>query len=168
MYAAAQLGDAEFAWIRAQPATLRVDDVFLCHGTPASDVRPLLETLAEGRLHIASQADVTARLGDTSAPVVACGHTHVPRVMRSAAGQLLVNPGSVGLPAYEDDQPSRYVVENGSPDARYAILRDGPAGWAADLVSVPYDHAAMAALAQAHGRNDWAHALATGFVTACL
>lgn len=163
-YAAAQLDAAAFDWIRGLPATARVDDVFLCHGTPTSDCRPLLETLAHGRLHLASAIDIDARLGGERAAVVSCGHTHLPRMARSAAGKLLVNPGSVGLQAYTDDQPSHYVVENGAPDARYAILHAGPTGWSVEHVAVPYDHASMVVLAQARGFDEWAHALMTGYV----
>jgi hypothetical protein len=32
----------------------------------------------------------------------------------------IVNPGSVGLPAY--DAPSLHYIENGSPYARYAVI----------------------------------------------
>ena len=34
----------------------------------------------------------------------------------------MVNPGSVGLPAYHNPMPEPYVVETGSPAARYPVL----------------------------------------------
>jgi hypothetical protein len=52
---------------------------------------------------------------------------------------LIVNPGSVGLQAYDDEHPHPHVVENGAPHARYAIV-EKPAGWQVDLRAVPYDH----------------------------
>jgi hypothetical protein len=86
--------------------------------------------------------------------------------VKLASGLLIVNPGSVGLPAYDDAHAypkSRYHrVENGSPDARYAVLERAPDGWVCQLISVPYDHESMAALADQRGRPDWAHALRTG------
>ena len=85
--------------------------------------------------------------------------------MRSARGQLLVNPGSVGLGAYDDELPEPHVVETGSPDARYAMLERLPGGgWTAALLSVPYHHEAMAQLAQQRGRPEWAQALRTGYL----
>jgi len=98
--AAAQLTARERAWLAALPATgWFTPEVFLCHGTPDSDTEALLETFAPDQPRIGTAAEVEARLTVT-APVVLCGHTHLPRAMRSRSGQLLVNPGSVGLPAW--------------------------------------------------------------------
>jgi hypothetical protein len=83
-------------------------------------------------------------------------------VLRTAAGQLLVNPGSVGLQAYEWDRPFPHRIENGAPDAHYAIVERAHGQWQAQLLAVPYDHESMALLAQARGMADWVHALRTG------
>lgn len=56
-------------WLRSLPATARPrPDVLLCHGTPHSDVQPLLETHERGRgLRMASHDEVLHRLrGPTS------------------------------------------------------------------------------------------------------
>jgi hypothetical protein len=88
--------------------------------------------------------------------------------VRTGKGQLLVNPGSVGLPAFDDTKPSYHVVETGSPDARYALLENQTSGWTAALLSVSYDFEPMARLADQHSRPDWAHALRTGYVLSAL
>jgi hypothetical protein len=98
--------------------------------------------------------------------VVACGHSHVPRAVRSARGQLLVNPGSVGLPAFDARRPFPHAIENRSPDARYAIVEKRAGRFAAELRAVPYDHESMAKLARLRRREDWAHALTTGYALA--
>ena len=59
----------------------------------------------------------------------------------------VVNPGSVGLPAYDDVHPFKHIIETGSPHARYAIIEQTTAGWQIDLRSVPYDFEPMALLA---------------------
>ena len=92
-----------------------------------------------------------------------CGHTHVPRLMQWGS-VLIVNPGSVGPPAYAGDHPNPHVIENGTPHARYAMLEKTRQGWQVDLRAVPYDHLAQAAVASRQGRDDWAHALATGSI----
>ena len=86
----------------------------------------------------------------------------MPRVVRASSGQLIVNPGSVGLPAYDDIHPYPHAVETGSPDARYAIVERSEGVWNSTLVAVRYGHEAMASLALAHQRPDWACALSTG------
>jgi putative phosphoesterase len=162
-FAHARLGVKEFAWIASLTHTHRLSaDVMLCHGTPASDLEYFLETVAPDEFRAATQAEIDARTGDVDAALVACGHTHVPRVARASGGQLIVNPGSVGLPAYDDIHPHPHAVETGSPNARYAIVEQRDGDWTARLVAVPYDHTAMAKLALENGRPDWAHALATG------
>lgn len=163
-YAHAQLTETEFAWLRSLKPWVRLnDEVFLCHGSPRSDHEYLLETLDGAALRLARPAEVAERLAGEPSTVVACGHTHVPRVVR-LGGQLLVNPGSVGLQAYSDDHPVVHHVEGGSPDARYAILERTPGGWHCEHHSVPYDHEAMAVLAEQRHRPEWAVALRTGYM----
>jgi predicted phosphodiesterase len=166
-YARSQLGTAELTWIAGLPhCRAWGDEVFLCHGTPASDAEYFLESVVPGHLRVATRAEVTHRLGRTNAAVIACGHTHVPRLLRNATGQLLVNPGSVGQPAYDDDQPVYHAVESGAPDARYAIVEQRDGRWNALLIAVPYDHESMAALALRNGRPDWECILRHGYVPA--
>ncbi|HMC15506.1 MAG TPA: metallophosphoesterase family protein [Albitalea sp.] len=168
-HAVARLDERRRAWLAWLPQTLRLaDDVFCCHGTPDSDLVYFLETVTPGGLRAATQAEAGERAGDALRgmpdAVILCGQSHVPRVMRLADGRLVVNPGSVGLQAYDAGQPHAHAVENGSPHARYAVLRREPAGWQVELRSVPYDHEAAARLAEANDRGDWADALRTGFV----
>ena len=115
-YTHSQLRSEAFEWMaKLLPAQSLNEEVFLCHGTPRSDIEYFLETVDAPRVRAATQDEIDERLGPVSAAVVICGHTHIPRVVRSSAGQLLVNPGSVGLQAYGDDNPAYHVVENHSP-----------------------------------------------------
>jgi predicted phosphodiesterase len=168
VHARAQLGPAHLAWMASLTHSMPFgDDVWLCHGTPRSDIEYFLETVEPGGVRIASPAEVQQRLGGVRASLVLCGHTHHPRALRApAGGPLIVNPGSVGLQAYDDDHPYPHLIENGSPDARYAIVERTPDGWTAALVAVPYAHEAMAELAEINGRPDWAIALRTGWMSA--
>ncbi|WP_374338117.1 metallophosphoesterase [Leeia sp.] len=162
-YAREQLGEAELAWLAAQHHSQRLtDEVWLCHGSPGSDVTTLLQTGERP----ASPQEIEARLGHVSAELILCGHSHIPRNVRTRQGQWIVNPGSVGLQAYRDDHPWPHVVENGSPDARYALVERLAAGqWRVELRSVPYAHEAAAALAVQRQRLEWAQALRTGYLS---
>lgn len=164
-FARAQLDADALAWMASLHPSHRLNhEVFLCHGTPTSDVHYFLETADTHGIRMASAQELAERRGDTSAALLACGHTHIPRLMRSPDGCLYLNPGSVGLPAYDDDQPFPHWVENGSPDARYAIAERKPNGtWHGQLISVPYDFAIAAHKARQEGREDWAIALQTGY-----
>ena len=165
------LGAAQLAWLASLAPSFRYSpDVLLCHGTPGSDCAYFLETVEPTHVRAATQAEIKARLGTAvDAQLVLCGHTHVPRAVRAGAGPLIVNPGSVGLQAYDDLHPYPHVIENGSPDARYAIVErpDRGGAWSAALIAVPYAHCAeMAALARSRQREDWAAALASGYIHA--
>jgi predicted phosphodiesterase len=163
-YARMQLGEAELSWMRSLPGTGRLGaEVFLCHGTPDSDLVYFLETVEGGAIRAATPAEVEARSGAGTAPVIACGHSHTPRVVRTGRGQLIVNPGSVGLQAFHVDEPYRHSVVNGSPEARYALLEKGVDGWEARILKVAYDPAPMARLAALRGRPAWERALLTGY-----
>ncbi len=165
-HARAELGAAELDWLRTlQPARQWAPDVFLCHGTPRSDCEHFLETPHDGQLRLATAAEIAERLGAQASVLVACGHSHLPRLLRTACGQVLVNPGSVGLQAYVDDEPERYVVERGTPDAQYAVVERSGNTWHGGLIALPYDHRAMAALARRNGRPEWERALLTGYIS---
>jgi len=165
-YARAQLDRAALEWIAGLgPCMAYAADVLLCHGSPRSDLEYLLETVEPGGLRLARAAELDERLDGAAAALVVCGHSHLARCLRTGRGQLVVNPGSVGVPGFVASQPYPHVVENGSPDARYAIVERRGALWQATLVAVPYDFAPMARLALQRGRVEWHRALATGYPT---
>ena len=181
-YAARALQPPERAWLAALPATQwLLEDVLLCHGTPASDLVYFMESVTSGYgvdgqrgVRAATSSELGERASQTppgsartglAASLILCGHTHVPRAMSLPNGPLVVNPGSVGLQAYDDLHPLPHVIENGSPDAHWALVeRDRRGAWHVQLRTTPYDWRVAAERAQANGRGDWADALASGFV----
>jgi len=152
-------------WLSKLPATMWLaDDVFLCHATPASDVECFLEYIRDGELIPAALREIEVRARPCAASLIFCGHTHIPRVARLTNGQVIVNPGSVGIQAYEGHHPTDHIVEIGSPHARYALVEESAGGWIAELIAVPYDWEAAARIAERQARPDWVRALRTGFV----
>ncbi|MFZ6760072.1 metallophosphoesterase family protein [Undibacterium sp. Ji50W] len=161
VYAHQQITTAQRDWITSLKPVLRLtEEVLLCHGTPDSDNTTLLQVADRN----ATAQEVKDRLGQQTAAVIACGHSHVARSVRTVAGQLIVNPGSVGHPAYEYDYPYPHVIESGSPDARYAIVEKMSHGWTASLINVPYAYQQMVDLAASRGREDWVRALRSGYM----
>lgn len=162
------LSAAHMAWTRSLPKTLRLagDEVFACHGSPAGgDLDYLLEDVGGGRAVLAHDDAIRPRLaGIGSARLVLCGHTHMPRVVQVGA-VTVVNPGSIGMPAYTDDNPVRHVIETGSPHARYAMATRRPGGtWSVDLRTVVYDWDRAAQQAQKNGMPGVARWTSTGRV----
>jgi putative phosphoesterase len=167
---AGEISSAHRAWLASAPPTMWLtDDVFVCHGTPHSDLHYWLETVTEDfgqndspGVRAATQAEVIQRLGSgqhLQASLIICGHTHVPRVVSlpsPTGGHLMtiVNPGSVGLPAYDDIHPFQHHIETGSPHARYAMAEKTSAGWRVELRCAMYDFESMARLAESRQRPD--------------
>lgn len=162
-HAARSLRPDQRDWISSLPPTLWLsDEVFLCHGTPGEDLTYFLEQLTAAGFGPAPEALVEQRAGDCTASLILCGHSHIPRVVRLRDGRTVVNPGSVGLQAYEDDHPHPHRVEMGSPHARYALIERTPEGWVTESRSVSYGWEGAARLAEARDRRDWSTALRTG------
>lgn len=162
----AQLDAAHLDWLRSLPVDLIYrDEVYLCHATPENDNLYWLEVAtADGSVVLRPQAEIEALAKGIDCPLILCGHTHIPRMIALSGGRLIVNPGSVGCPAYEDDTPYPHKVETGHAMASYAVLEKTAPGWAVQFRNVGYDNIAMSVLAKANGRPEWAAALATGRV----
>ena len=142
-FARCRLSAVHLDWIKALPKTLQLMDgeLFACHGSPAGgDLDYLLEDVESGRPTLASESAIRPRLkGIGPAHLTLCGHTHMPRVVQ-IGGVLVVNPGSIGMPAYTDDNPVPHAIETGTPHARYAVVTRRPGGqWSAELHAVAYD-----------------------------
>jgi predicted phosphodiesterase len=157
------LGEDPIHWLHDLPKTMAVgEDLYLCHGTPASDMAYLLEDIMEGLPEVRSEGAIRELLQGVRQPMVLCGHTHIPRVVELSTGQVIVNPGSVGVQAYDDIDPVRYRMQTFSPHACYSILEKNSHGWNVSLERVAYDHHAASEYARQMGRDDWAQGIATG------
>jgi diadenosine tetraphosphatase ApaH/serine/threonine PP2A family protein phosphatase len=163
-HAHGQLSARHFDWIRKLPVEMVFhDEVYLCHATPHDDNVYWLETVTpDGSVTIRPQAEIEAFAAGIEQPLILCAHSHVARMVQLADGRMIVNPGSVGCPGYEDVLPYPHKVEVGHALACYAILEKTERGWAPEFRTVAYDHMAMSRLAGENGRTEWAQVLATG------
>lgn len=156
------LSDEHLGWLASLPLQLRVGDILMFHGSPNADTDYFLWQVTEQGAIPQTPRPVNDWAGEPSASLILCGHDHVPRHLILDDGTEIVNPGSVGLPAYWDDVPFPHVMKTGTPHARYAIIHDTGNGREISLRKVPYDRATAAAAADKNGRPDWAEWLLTG------
>lgn len=151
------------AWLSSLPPVLALSDhVFICHGTPASDMIYFLEQVDANGADLAKSIDVERHADGIRHKLIICGHSHKPRTYALSSGRLVVNPGSVGLQAYDDERPFFHVIENGSPHTRYAICEQTSKGWNVTQRCVEYDFEAASNTAKRNGSENWAKWLATG------
>ncbi len=163
------LPKAAVKWLQNLPFDCHLsEDVYLCHGSPTNDMVYLLENIETGQPTLRDNLAILALLNGIDSTVIICGHTHIPRTVTLSTGQMVVNTGSVGYPAYEDDLPILHKMQTYSSHASYAIIKcvDTEQGkyWQTEHIKVPYDYEAAAKLASMNGRKDWAFALRTGRV----
>jgi predicted phosphodiesterase len=153
-------------WLASMPQTLTLGhvlgNVLLCHGTPWADDVYLLEEVTPEDARIKRTEEIAPTLDGITARLVLCGHSHQSRAIQMPDGTLVVNPGSVGLPAYTEESPHPHGMEAGSPHARYAIVARAGDSWQVEHRAVVYDWESAAQLAEHNGRPDWAAWLRSG------
>jgi len=162
-----QLPPNAFEWIRALPQTFVFkEQVFACHATPNNDNLYWLETVTpDGRMALSGVERIEALADGIAYPLILCGHSHVARVVELKDGRLIVNPGSVGIQAYEDDDPDQpHVMELGHSKACYAEIEMEAGGIRTTFYQVTYDFQTMARHAESLGEVQWALALRHGRV----
>lgn len=157
------LGQEPLDWMRGLPFDHQLTDcVYLCHGTPSDDLIYLLENVESGYAQLRSDKEIIDLLNGQSSDLILCGHTHTARVVQTSSNQLIVNPGSVGLPAYTDEMPLVHSMQSFSHHASYAMLEQSVHGWTVQHINVAYDYQKAARQAQQRNRKDWVHFLTTG------
>ena len=153
----------QMRWLQALPLTVVVhEDFFLCHGSPKKDTEYLLREVTALGPRVLSSQEVETKLKTVAQPIILCGHDHLPTFMSFPDGRHVINPGSVGLPAYRDHAPFPHAMEAGSPHARYAVVKHSGSGLIVEHISLSYDWQGAAETAARNGRPDWAGFLATG------
>lgn len=145
-----QLGDEHVAFVRSFVPTLELDlgsgVRLLCfHGSPRSNTEVIGATTELG--------DLRDAIGETTATLLAGGHTH-HQLLRRFDGQWLINPGSVGM-THRRTQVDDWT--DTPPWAEFGIITVEDGAIDVSLRAVPIDLERMRAQApetMPH-RDDW-------------
>jgi predicted phosphodiesterase len=157
-----RLESHQFEWLRSLPMTRVVDSNYLlCHGTPTCDTEYLLWKITASEKLERPSSEVETHLDHEGPGVILCGHDHTPGERRISEKRIVIDPGSVGLQAYTDDEPHPHAMSAGSPHARYCIVDDGPP-ISVERIQVDYDWSSAATSAYENGRPDWSEWLRLG------
>jgi putative phosphoesterase len=159
----AQLSPENIAWLKALPKTTTVDGLFfVCHGTPESDNEYLLEKVTEHGVFVYNDEELVEKTKHIKERIILCGHSHVNRVIYLSNGKLIVNPGSVGLPAYLGNAEYRFAMESMTPHAKYAIITADGDKINVEQVNCTYDWNEAAGQAKRNGNPNAAKFLLYG------
>ncbi|MBW4890270.1 metallophosphatase family protein [Mucilaginibacter sp. HMF5004] len=159
----AELSAETINWLKHLPKTISVDGLlFVCHGTPESDNEYLLEKVTEHGVFVYNDEDLVSKVSGIKERVILCGHSHVNRVIYLSNGKIILNPGSVGLPAYLGKGEYRFAMESNTPHAKYAIVHADGDNINIEQIHCSYDWEAASATAKRNGNDNWAQFLLKG------
>ncbi|QKJ31157.1 metallophosphoesterase family protein [Mucilaginibacter mali] len=157
------LSDESINWMRGLPKTATCDSLFfVCHGTPESDNEYLLEKVTANGVFVYNDEDLIAKTQHIAERIILCGHSHVNRMIWLSNGKIILNPGSVGLPAYLGTGEHRFAMESMTPHAKYAIVSAEGNDINIEQVLCTYDWKAAAETARQNGNPDAARFLLHG------
>jgi len=103
-----------------------------------------------------------AKMADIKERIILCGHSHVNRVVYLSNNKIILNPGSVGLPAYLGNGIYRFAMESMTPHAKYAIITVDDEAISIEQCNIAYDWNAASQQAKAHGNENAAKFLLYG------
>jgi predicted phosphodiesterase len=158
LFALRELEADTLDWVRGWDRTHALGgDVLLFHGSPDVVGYYLLDEAPHGDARLRPVPDIERDLAGVAARVSVGGHSHLPRTVALSDGRLVINDGSVGLPAFTDGEGASWRRhETGSHHACYALIDVGPDSVSVSLCRVDYDWRRAQAKALAEGRADWA------------
>ena len=162
-YTYSDLGEEVLYWIQdLQFEKLIGADYYMIHGTYLDDSVYMLEDISSGQAKLRDDKKILEIIDDIKSTFIMCGNSCLPRCITLSTGQIVINPGSVGLQAFKSDTPSKHIIENNTPDASYVILTVEDNNYSVQPVRVAYDYEKAALKAEENNRKDWAHSLRTG------
>lgn len=157
------LSEESITWLRSLPGTASVDHlIFACHGTPESDNEYLLEKVTEHGVFVYNDEELIEKTRHINERIILCGHSHVNRVIYLSNNKIILNPGSVGLPAYLGNGKYRFAMESMTPHAKYAIITADGDAINIDQINCSYDWNAASQQAKEHGNENAAKFLLYG------
>ncbi len=159
----ADLSAQSINWLKSLPKTASIDNlIFACHGTPESDNEYLLEKVTQHGVFVYNDEDLIEKTKNIKERIILCGHSHVNRVIYLSNGKMIINPGSVGLPAYLGNAEYRFAMESMTPHAKYAIITADGDAINVEQVNCTYDWNEAAQIARENGNENVAKFLLHG------
>lgn len=159
----AELSADSLEWLKQLPPTAVCDDLFfVCHGTPDSDNEYLLEKVTPNGVFVYNDEELIEKTKHITQRIILCGHSHVNRLVYLSNGKIILNPGSVGLPAYLGNGEHRFAMESMTPHAKYALVKVDDHKINIEHIHCAYDWNAASAAAGTHGSENWSQFLLQG------
>ena len=165
-YVRKELTADSMEWLRSIPFNYDLEGILIAfHGSPSSNHNYLIEKFTntpDHELQIKSSEELELELKSISQMIILCGHSHKPGYRTLSNGKHIINPGSIGLPAYFDEIPYPHKIENHDPSAHYTILEIEGHDIVFFIKVIHYVYQWAALKARKNNREDWFVWLMTG------
>ncbi|MBF4695516.1 metallophosphoesterase family protein [Fusibacter ferrireducens] len=149
------LGEFKREWV--------YENILFCHASPQSNHQYLLEEVTSKGIVSKSIEKLQFELRDIIQDYIVCGHSHMCKTVYVSDNKVVINAGSVGLPAYTDEEPLPHFIETLSPFAKYVIITtQNKIINKIEYVEVNYDWNKASEIAKNNSRDDYAYPIKTG------
>ncbi len=136
-YVYKDLGEDVLYWIQDLPFEKIIGGTYyMIHGTYFDDTQSLLENDKKEKR---SDEEIIKLTDNIEAPFIFCGNSITPSFQKLNSGQIVINPGSVGL----------------KKEASYTILTLEDNQYNLEQIKVAYDYKAAAKKAKENGKDNW-------------
>lgn len=163
-YVLDMIDDEIVEWLESLNKIMIIDEFFLCHGTPINDADYLLEKICKKEVFLKNNEEIYNEIKGISQKIICCGHSHTFNLIYLTSGQIVVNPGSVGLQAYDDDIPIYHKIETGYNKASYCVIKKEKNQYIFDKILITYDWKSASKYALKNNHKKWAKWLSYGRV----
>lgn len=68
----------------------------------------MLNEITPNGVTLKQTEEIMKLVKDITQNIIFCGHSHFPTIVYLPNNKIIINPGSVGLPAYEEVEPFYY------------------------------------------------------------
>jgi hypothetical protein len=157
-YTLHQLSKSSLNWLKTLPESFTNEFLTLFHGSPNDMWKYFLEKIDNGNIKIKTNEEILENCGKIKTKYIGFGHSHVERIV-TIGEQIFINAGSVGLPAYSDENPD-HKMETYNNLAKYIIIENDNI----QICAVAYDYKSSSRKANENNRNDWSEFIETGRV----
>jgi predicted phosphodiesterase len=157
-YTISKLSENSINWIKVLPDIYKDEKITLFHGSPNNKNKYFLESIINEQIIIKSNNEIKRNIKNIETKFICFGHSHLERILK-IDNQILINAGSVGLPAYSEDNP-KHKIETYNNYAKYAIINNN----SVEICNAEYDYKNSSRKARENNRNDWSKYIETGRV----
>lgn len=152
-------------WLSTFHNTYSYKNILCFHASPSSKYDYLTSMITDKGMVQKPLEQLDIELKDISAEYIMCGHDHKCKTIITPKGKMIIDPGSVGLPAYADDNPLPHKVESFTNFAKYSIVTyNNEKVVKVEHCEVKYDWYKACAAAKLSGSKEYADSISTGRV----